>query len=96
MKIFHVYILASRFRGPTYIGVTGYLPQRLWQHLTDDGSKFCTKYDIKCLVHLEEYPTALEAIAREKKLKKWRRQWKFELIEENNPDWKDLYQDLNS
>ncbi len=94
MKGGWVYFLANRYRGTIYIGVTANLPQRIWQHREGEGSRFAAKYGAVRLVHAEEYPTIEEAIAREKALKKWRRDWKIELIEAGNPDWDDLYDHL--
>lgn len=88
---FWVYILASRRRGALYVGVTNDVARRVFDHREGRGSIHVRNYQIFLLVHLEEYPTALEAIAREKQLKKWRRDWKIALIEKDNPDWIDLY-----
>lgn len=85
-----VYILANRAHGVLYVGVTAEIDQRIWQHRDGFGSKFCRKYGVDRLVLVEEYPTIEEAIAREKQLKKWRREWKIELIEAANPEWEDL------
>ena len=87
---FYVYILASRKHGTLYIGVTNNLRARLDQHRTGVGSEFVKKYGVHRLVHVEEFATAREAIAREKQLKNWRRDWKIELIEKENLDWSDL------
>jgi putative endonuclease len=89
-----VYLLASRYRGTIYTGVTADLARRNWQHRTGRGSKFVAKYEVLRLVHAEEYPTIDEAIRREKAIKKWLRAWKIELIERENPDWLDLYEHL--
>lgn len=89
-----VYILASRYRGTIYIGVTAHLAQRITQHRDSQNAGFAARYGATRLVHAEEYPTIDEAIAREKALKKWRRAWKIELIEVGNPDWDDLYDQL--
>jgi putative endonuclease len=87
---YYVYILASGRHGTLYIGVTNNLRTRLEQHRTGRGSKFVKQYGVLRLVHVEEYSLPQEAIAREKQLKNWRRDWKIQLIEENNPDWSDL------
>jgi putative endonuclease len=76
-----VYLLANRYRGTIYTGVTSNLAQRTWQHRGGEGSGFTAKYGVCRLVHAEEFPTIEEAIAREKAIKKWRREWKIELIE---------------
>jgi putative endonuclease len=88
--IFYVYILASRKHGTLYIGVTNNLRTRLDQHRSGHGSEFVKKYAVYRLVHVEEFATAREAIAREKQLKNWRCDWKIELIERENLDWSDL------
>ncbi len=95
-KQFHVYILASKRNGTIYIGMTGNLIARIAAHREGKGSTFVKRYAVDMLVHVENYPTALEAIMREKALKKWRRSWKLRLIEENNPAWHDLFGDLNA
>jgi putative endonuclease len=86
----YVYILASGRHGTLYIGVTNNLQLRLEQHRTGRGSKFAKQYGVLRLVHVEEFAAPQEAIAREKQLKNWRRDWKIQLIEENNLDWGDL------
>jgi putative endonuclease len=85
-----VYILASRKHGTLYIGVTKDVPTRLDQHRSGRGSEFVKKYGVHMLVHVEEFASPQEAIAREKQLKNWHRDWKIRLIEESNPDWSDL------
>ena len=95
MKGGWVYILASRYRGTLYIGVTADIARRSWQHREGIGSGFTKRYEVHRLVYAEEYPTIAEAIAREKALKKWRRDWKIELVEKANPDWDDLFDHLN-
>lgn len=89
-----VYILASKRNGTLYIGVTSDLPQRIWQHRTDMVAGFSKQYAVHLLVHVEFHDTMADAILREKRIKKWRRAWKLELIEKNNPDWQDLYDSL--
>jgi putative endonuclease len=89
-----VYILASRYRGPLYVGVTNDPPRRIGEHMAGAVDGFTKKYNVKLLVHLEEYPSILEARAREHVLKHWRRDWKFALIETLNPDWRDLSNEL--
>jgi putative endonuclease len=90
-----VYILASRYRGTLYIGVTANIAARAYQHKTGTGADFTRKYGVTLLVYAEQHATIEEAIAREKALKKWKRDWKFRLIEEGNPDWLDLYDRIN-
>ena len=94
MKGGWLYMMADRYRGTIYTGVTANLASRAFQHRTDDGSRFVKRYGLLRLVYAEEYPTIDEAIAREKAIKKWRRVWKIELIERANPDWLDLYDSL--
>jgi putative endonuclease len=85
-----VYILASRLNGTLYIGVTNNLPTRLERHRSGRGSEFVRKYGVFLLVHAEAFALPQEAIAREKQLKNWRRDWKIQLIEKENPGWSDL------
>jgi putative endonuclease len=89
-KTYFVYILASGHHGTLYIGVTSDLRTRIELHRSGRGSKFVNKYKIYRLVHVEAFASPLEAIAREKQLKNWRRDWKIELIEKENLDWCDL------
>jgi putative endonuclease len=95
MKGGWVYIVANRYRGTLYVGVTSNIAARSWQHRTGEGSDFTARYSLDRLVHAEPYPTIVEAIAREKALKKWRRDWKIGLIEQGNPDWDDLFERIN-
>ena len=91
----HVYIMANRYRGTIYIGVTSNLAARIFQHRTGDGSDFCKRYGLALLVYAEPHADIRDAIAREKALKKWNRDWKFRLIEDQNPDWLDRFDILN-
>jgi len=93
-KVFAVYILASGRNGTLYIGVTSDLPKRVWQHRESVCDGFTKKYGVKNLVWFEVHESAESAIIREKQLKKWNRLWKLRLIEENNPDWRDLFPDV--
>ena len=93
-KQFYVYILASQRDGTLYIGVTNDLARRVWEHKTDAVNGFTKKYRVHWLVWYELADTARAAITREKQLKKWNRVWKLRLIEEMNPDWKDLYDEI--
>ena len=95
MKGGWVYIMADRYRGTLYIGVTADLAARVWAHREGRGSKFCARYGLKRLVYAEQAPTIYQAIAREKAMKKWNRAWKIELIERANPNWDDLWDTLN-
>jgi putative endonuclease len=85
-----VYILASRRYGTLYIGVTSDLLARIYQYRTNATQGFTSRYSVYRLVRFEFYETMPEAIAREKQLKRWHRQWKINLIESENPDWHDL------
>ena len=88
---FHVYLLASGRDGTLYLGMTRDLSRRVHEHKSKTIPGFSRQYGVDRLVWYEEYPTAIEAIDREKVVKKWRRQWKINLIEADNPDWMDLY-----
>jgi putative endonuclease len=88
--MYYVYILASRRHGTLYIGVTNSLQNRLEQHRNGAGSSFVKAYGVHRLVYVESYERAVEAITREKQLKRWKRDWKIELVERDNPEWRDL------
>lgn len=90
-----VYILASERNGTLYIGVTSNLPARVWQHKNEQVDGFTKKYKVHYLVWYELHESMESAIAREKALKFWQRQWKIRIIEQLNPDWKDLYDELS-
>jgi putative endonuclease len=90
----YVYILTDRRDGTLYTGVTNDLAMRIARHRAGAGSEFVWRYGLFRLVYAEAFPTALEAIANEKRLKRWRRSWKVRLIERENPDWRDLYEEL--
>jgi putative endonuclease len=85
-----VYILCSKPHGVLYIGVTSNLPERLEQHQQKSPGSFTTRYNVHRLVWQEVHDSIEDAITREKRLKKWRRQWKIDLIEKDNPDWSPL------
>lgn len=85
-------MLASQYRGTLYVGVTSRLAQRIWQHRHAKVEGFTKRYDITRLVWFEQHITMESAILREKLLKRWRRAWKLELIEAENPEWLDLYE----
>ena len=93
---YHVYILASARNGTLYIGVTGNLAARIWQHRNGIVEGFTKRYRVNRLVHVEEFFDVNEAIAREKAMKKWRRAWKLELIERDNSQWLDLFEVINA
>ncbi|HKX80554.1 MAG TPA: GIY-YIG nuclease family protein [Novosphingobium sp.] len=86
-----VYIMADRYRGTIYVGVTADLPQRIFQHREGTGSDFCRRYGLTRLVWAERGDTIEDCIAHEKRIKRWRREWKFALVERGNPDWANLY-----
>jgi putative endonuclease len=87
---YDVYILASRRHGTLYIGVTNNLGRRLEQHRSGAVSSFTREYGVYRLVYVETFDDPESAIVREKQLKKWNRDWKIRLIEENNLEWRDL------
>ena len=89
-----VYILASRRNGTLYVGVTGDLALRIWQQGSNAVAGFVQDYGVHRLVFVEFHNTMEAAILHEKRLKKWRRAWKLELIERHNPQWRDLYDEL--
>ena len=86
-----VYILASRRNGTLYIGVTSDLVKRVWQHRNDLVEGFTKKYRVHHLVYYELHNDMGAAVRRERQLKKWNRAWKIELIEKENPHWRDLW-----
>jgi putative endonuclease len=86
-----VYIMADRYRGTIYVGVTSDLAARIHQHRTGAGSDFCAKYGLARLVWAERGEDIAACIAQEKRVKRWRRQWKFDLIERGNLEWRDLF-----
>jgi len=90
----YTYLLASGRNGTLYIGVTSRLDARLFQHHTYSAKSFTGKYQVNQLVWYEQHDTIESAIAREKQLKKWNRAWKIALIEKDNPEWRDLAQEL--
>jgi putative endonuclease len=94
MDRYFVYILASQRNGTLYVGVTNDLSRRIEAHKAKAVPGFTKQYGVDRLVHVEQYSSILEARSRERTLKKWRRTWKLELIEEDNPSWKDLSGDL--
>jgi putative endonuclease len=93
MREFHVYILASHKKGALYVGVTSDLARRLEQHRRSTDASFTRRYAVHHLVHVEVFGDSRDAIAREKRLKKWPRAWKLQLIERDNPEWRDLAAD---
>ena len=88
-----VYIMANRYRGKMYVGMTSDLAARAYQHRSGTGSEYCAQYGLTRLVWADYGEDILECIGHEKRLKRWRRTWKFDLIESANPDWRDLFDD---
>ncbi|MDH4232567.1 MAG: GIY-YIG nuclease family protein [Nitrospirota bacterium] len=93
-KTFYVYILASRRNGTLYVGVTSDLLKRVWEHKNIVAEGFTEKYGVDKLVYYERFYDPGYAIRREKRLKKYNREWKKDLIESSNPEWKDLFEKL--
>ena len=93
---FFVYILASRRNGTLYIGMTDDLVRRIWEHRTGTVPGFTSMYNVKMLVWYEQHETRESAFMRERQLKKWNRSWKLELIEQMNPTWLDLWDQINA
>ena len=89
-----VYIMSNGKRGTLYVGVTSNLIQRVWQHKQGETDGFTYKYGTKDLVYYEQHVSMTSAIKREKQIKKWRRQWKLNLIFEHNPKWEDLWESI--
>jgi putative endonuclease len=93
---YYVYLLASKKHGTLYLGVTNDIVRRVSEHRTKAVPGITSRYDVHKLVWFEIYDDAASAIAREKELKKWRRDWKIRLIEEQNPGWEDLYPGISN
>ena len=89
-----VYILANRRNGTLYTGVTSNLPARVWQHKSNVSEGFTKTYGVHTLVYFELHEDMASAINREKQIKNWQRKWKVRLIEQQNPTWRDLYDEL--
>jgi putative endonuclease len=94
MRPCYVYILANRRYGVLYVGVTKNLVRRIFEHQQKLSDGFTNTYGVVRLVYFEEYPSASEARARKRVLKRWRRAWKLKLVDEFNPDWRDLAEEL--
>lgn len=90
-RYYYVYILASKRNGTFYIGVTNDLKKRVWEHKENLVDGFTKEYGVHMLVYYETHEDIHEAILREKRIKKWKRQWKLDLIEKANPEWHDLF-----
>ena len=95
-KTFCVYILTNKMYGTFYVGVTSNLPKRIWEHRNKVVEGFSKEQDLTLLVYYEVHENPEPAIKREKRLKKWNRKWKIELIQKQNPEWEDLYQSIAS
>jgi len=95
-KDYYVYVLASQRNGTLYVGVTSNLIKRIWEHKNKVIQGFTQKYSVDKLVYFEQYRDPENAIKREKRLKRYNRQWKLELVEKENPEWRDLYTELVS
>lgn len=91
---YYIYILTSKRNGTLYTGVTNNLIRRVFEHKNELVNGFTKKYGVKNLVYYEQTDDSKTAILREKRLKTWKRIWKIKLIEDFNPTWKDLYNDL--
>ena len=92
---YYVYILANRRNGTLYIGVTNSLFSRTFRHkLKENPQSFTARYNIDKLIYFETYQYIQDAISREKQMKKWNRQWKVKLFEQDNPTWRDLFHDM--
>lgn len=94
--MYYTYIMASGRNGTLYTGSTDDLPKRVFNHKAGAGSVFTAKYNVTLLVWFESHESRETAFRRERQIKEWRRSWKLRLIEEMNPDWRDLNDDLNN
>ncbi|WP_324076082.1 MAG: GIY-YIG nuclease family protein [Erythrobacter sp.] len=90
-----VYIMSNAPHGTLYIGVTADLAARVFAHREGRGSEFCRRFGLTRLVYTERHEAITDAIAREKAMKRWKRQWKLKLVRQQNPDWLDLFETLN-
>ena len=93
-KEYYVYIMTNKINSTLYTGVTNDLKRRVFEHKNKLADGFTKKYNIKMLVWFEKTEDPAAAIQREKQIKKWKRKWKIELIEQRNPEWNDLYKDF--
>jgi putative endonuclease len=94
MRKYYVYFLASRPGGTVYVGVTGDLVRRVYEHRTGTVKGFSSRYNVNRLVYFEDYDDVRNALQREKNIKHWPRTWKTRLIVENNPTWRDLFDEI--
>jgi len=90
-----VYIMTNKPFGTLYVGVTSNIAARVWQHRSGAGSEFCREHGLTRLVYVEQHDRIEEAIAREKSVKAWKRNWKLRQIMDMNPDWNDLFETIN-
>jgi putative endonuclease len=95
MKQCFVYILTSQRNGTLYVGSTTHLKQRIWQHKNNIILGFTSKYSVHQLVYYEEHENIMKMACREIRLKNWCRKWKLNLIEQFNPTWRDLYEEIS-
>ena len=93
-KAYYLYMMTNKKNGTLYIGISGDLVKRCYEHKNELADGFTKKYRLHHLVYYEVHNDPAEAILREKQMKKWNRSWKIELIEKQNPEWKDLYGEL--
>ena len=91
---FYVYLLTNKKEGRFYVGMTSDLPKRIWEHKSKIIDGFTKKYNLDQLVYYEVFDDADNAIRREKRLKRWNRDWKIQAVEELNPSWEDLYAEI--
>ena len=96
MKQMYVYIMTNKKNGVLYVGVTSNLKKRVWEHKNHVVDGFTRRYNLDRLVYFEVCPDELSAITREKQLKNWHRDWKINQIHEQNPEWRDLFEDICS
>nr|WP_253309773.1 GIY-YIG nuclease family protein [Rickettsia endosymbiont of Ceutorhynchus assimilis] len=94
MQNYYVYILASKNNRTLYTDITSNLIKRIWEHKSKVISGFTSKYNVHKLVHFEEFQDINSALNRERLLKSWKRKWKTDLIEKENPNWVDLYDNI--
>jgi len=94
MKKSYTYILSNKNRTVLYVGVTANLKRRITQHKSKTGSVFAKRYNVNELLHFEEFTNIVDAIAREKQLKNWHKEWKWSLIKEMNPELRDLFDEI--
>ncbi len=94
-KQYYVYVLTNKYKNVFYVGITSDIQGRMWEHKTKTYCGFSAKYNLNRLVYYEIFEDVDEAIRREKRLKKWPRDWKKKIVSEFNSTWKDLYNDIN-